>query len=101
MCVRLMVEVDEEFEGDAPTITRNSDSGDIPLITISNTRELFDLQTEGVLHKVRSAAVRIMHDMETFRPKNERERKLVELITRCCKIALEDVDRAKSNLDGS
>ena len=101
MCVRLMVEVDEEFEGDAPTITRNSDSGDIPLITISNTRELFDLQTEGVLHKVRSAAVRIMHDMETFRPKNERERKLAELITRCCEIAIEDVDRAKSNLDGS
>lgn len=98
--VRMIVEVDADFSGHTPMMTRNRDSNEIPLVVISEPGELFDLQTEGVLPRCRNAANRILNELEQLRLNDAKTLAAVEMLKECCRTALKDVETAKETIVG-
>lgn len=99
--VRMLVEVDGDFSNHSMVVTRNRDSNEIPQVTVSDSIELFNLHTEGVLPKARSAAMRIMDELDRDKMNTDCEKEVANLIRACCYSTLEDVNRAENILRGS
>lgn len=99
--VRMIVEFDEGLKGHTPLVVSNQNSAYIPVVTISDLKELFTIHTECVLSKVRLAVSEIQKQLEGFRPRNGPEERAVSLIRGCCNIALDDVTVAEMRLSDS
>ena len=97
--VRMLVEVDEDFCGHTAIFTRNRDSNEVPQALVSDIVGLFELHTEGVLPKAKSAAKRVIAELDC-EGLSDRERTVVDLIRRCCVTVLEDVGKVERIIRG-